>query len=178
MANIFVISDTHFCHKNILTFMDSRTPNTLLRPGFMDVDHMNEIIIQNWNKVVQPQDKVYHLGDFTFGSKNNIEKIAPRLNGHKRLILGNHDYDAKFYYPYFEQVMSWRQFGLDKFKRPVFLCHYPLDIAAFDYRARDALNIHGHLHSSITDKPYHVNVCVEKINYTPRTIEEIIDENT
>jgi calcineurin-like phosphoesterase family protein len=170
--DIFVISDTHFSHKNILNFL--KVDGTRVRPEFNDMDVMDETMVNNWNKTVKPNDIVYHLGDFSFGGKQNIEKFANRLMGRKRLIMGNHDYDAKDYTKYFEKVMSWRQFGTD-FKRPVILCHYPLDEVSFNYRGKNGVNIHGHLHDKFTGKPHHVNVCVENIGYTPISIEQIID---
>ena len=39
--------------------------------------------------MVRPKDIVWHLGDFCF-SKRNLE-IAARLNGNKKLVMGNHD---------------------------------------------------------------------------------------
>jgi len=175
MRNIFVISDTHFNHSNILKFTHA-DQTTMLRPGFDSVEHMNETIIQNWNNTVRPEDVVYHLGDFSFTSSKNIEKFASRLNGRKRLILGNHDYEPKLYYPYFQKIFSWREFGTDMFNRPVILCHYPLHHSAYDYRStRQAILIHGHLHQNLTGLDNYVNVCVEHTNYTPVAIEDIVD---
>ena len=171
--NIFVISDTHFCHANILTFKDKN--DKLIREGFRDIGHMDEVIIDNWNRIVKPQDKVYHLGDVVFG-KSNIKRILPRLLGKKRLVLGNHDYEAKSYYPHFQKVMSWRQFG--EFRKFIVMTHFPLHTSAFDYRAKGkpAINIHGHLHEKeIPDTKHHVSVCVEKTGYKPVSIEDIID---
>lgn len=171
---IFVISDQHHCHSNILTFKDIK--GDLIRPGFNSIEEMDELIIENYNKTVGDNDSVYHLGDFCLGGKDNISRIASRLRGKKRLVLGNHDYEAKLYYPHFQKVMSFRQFG-DLFKLPVYLCHFPLMEVAYNYRHRImGINIHGHIHTNETESVYHKNVCVEKINYTPIAIESIIDE--
>ena len=81
---LFLTSDTHFGHKNILHLGKGRPFNDIL-------DH-NETIIKNWNEVVKPTDMVYHLGDFAMG--NNLKLLRDwlsRLNGQKHLILGNHD---------------------------------------------------------------------------------------
>ena len=45
MSNIWVISDTHFRHSNILNFIDHNT-GKLVRPMFTDVDAMDEHIIE------------------------------------------------------------------------------------------------------------------------------------
>lgn len=175
MSDIFVISDTHFGHANILTFKDLE--GGLIRPSFSNIDEMDEFIIDNWNKTVKPTDKIYHLGDFSFGGKANIAKYANRLNGKKRLVLGNHDYNAKEYIRHFEKVMSWRQLGM--FDIPVYMCHFPLMPEAFNYRHRTlGINIHGHIHEKNLEHPSkcHFNACVERINYTPISIETIITE--
>ena len=56
MGNIFVISDTHFQHSNILKFTDRNTGKPV-RP-FQTVQDMDETMVENWNKVVKPGDKV------------------------------------------------------------------------------------------------------------------------
>ena len=85
MSNIFVISDTHFGHKNILTFLNE--DGSRVR-DFSSLEEMDELIVENWNKTVSDQDIVYHLGDVYFGAGHQHLK---RLRGRKRLILGNHD---------------------------------------------------------------------------------------
>lgn len=172
--NIFVISDTHFSHKRVLEFRDAK--GNLIREGFQDVQHMDEMIIEKWNNTIKPNDIVYHLGDVAFALNTNpLGRILPRLMGRKRLIMGNHDYEASDYVPYFEKVMSWRQFGTDMFKRPIVLTHFPLHESAFRYRAGgDGINIHGHIHEKDAPTEAHRNVSVEKINYTPVAIEDLL----
>ena len=65
MSDIWVISDTHFNHAPILTFKDyaGKPP----RDGFTDVDHMNQVMLDNWTSVVKPNDTVIHCGDVLFG---------------------------------------------------------------------------------------------------------------
>ena len=64
--DIWVISDTHFDHANILNFTDAVGKPTR---NFADVEAMNEHMIERWNSVVKPGDKVYHLGDVLFGTR-------------------------------------------------------------------------------------------------------------
>jgi len=52
---------------------------------------MNEKLIWNWNNVVQPEDTVYYLGDFSLAYRP-VEVVTPRLNGTKYLVPGNHDF--------------------------------------------------------------------------------------
>lgn len=82
---IWLTSDTHFNHEKIIEFC---------RSEFKDTNEMNEHIIKVWNEIIQPDDTVFHLGDFAFKTgqkKDQVKAIVERLNGKKTLILGNHD---------------------------------------------------------------------------------------
>lgn len=50
----YVISDTHFFHRNIIDYCK--------RP-FKSVEEMNSEMIRKWHRRVKPDDIVYHLGD-------------------------------------------------------------------------------------------------------------------
>ena len=164
MPDVFFVSDTHFDHANFLNFRDNA--GELIRP-FSSVEEMNELMIERWNSVVKPHDKVYHLGDVTF-RPNQFAPIAKRLNGHKRLIGGNHD-DLKNYEltRWFDRVQIWRIF-----KDEGFVCtHIPIMPEQF---RRVQFNVHGHIHQNILPSPY-LNVCVEHTNYTPLSMDEVKD---
>lgn len=75
-------SDNHWFHKNIMKYSN--------RP-FTSVEDMTQKMIKLWNKRVNPEDTVYHLGDFAFGRIEKIEELLKQLNGRKRFINGNHD---------------------------------------------------------------------------------------
>lgn len=84
MENIWFTSDNHFWHKNIKKFC----PNT--RKG-NTVEEMNELMIRRWQAQVQPNDRVYMLGDVFFCRVEEAMKIIDRLPGQKFLCYGNHD---------------------------------------------------------------------------------------
>jgi calcineurin-like phosphoesterase family protein len=86
-ANIFLISDTHFGHENMYKF--TGLDGLRVRAKFANASEGDEYMIQAWNQTVKPQDHVYHLGDVAFGPISIVQK----LNGHKRLVLGNHDFE-------------------------------------------------------------------------------------
>ena len=166
MRDIFIISDTHFGHENILKFVDSE--NKLIRE-FDSVDHMNEHMVECWNKTVNDYDIVYHLGDVYFDKGH---EILPRLKGRKRLILGNHDNGkSEFIQKHFQKVLMWREF--EEFN--CVLTHVPIHESGL-YKRK--YNLHGHVHRGshrglIEDERY-INCCVEVHNYTPLAIEEFI----
>lgn len=137
MINTWFTSDHHFGHKNILAFeKDARK--------FSCVEDMNETMVKHWNEVVKPKDIVFHLGDFAFGKANLV--YAGRLNGHKKLIMGNHDcYSSQDYLQYFEKL-----YGMIHWKDCV-LSHMPIHMN--EHGSRWFLNVHGHLHSKLVKSP-------------------------
>jgi calcineurin-like phosphoesterase family protein len=177
--DIFVISDSHFRHANILKFVDSEG-NPVRGHLFADVDEMDEHMIERWNSVVKQGDIVYHLGDVVMGDREWFKKNWPRLNGSKRLIVGNHD-DVPFLSSggFFKKVSMWRmfpEFGL-------MLSHVPLHPSnllrmtkpggVWPDDCETLLNVHGHIHQNASPEGPYRNVSVEAINYTPVNIEEL-----
>jgi len=153
MTKTFLISDTHFGHANIIKYCD--------RP-FANVDEMDQAIIKNWNSVVAPDDKVYHLGDVTLSKKKLY--ILDHLNGTKVLIRGNHDiFKLKDYMPYFKDVLATHELG------GYILSHIPLHDSQ---KQRFRGNIHGHIHEKNLPDPWYYNISVEQIGYTPITLEQ------
>ena len=154
-------------HSNILKFTDDA--GVKIRP-FASIEEMHEVMIERWNSVVKPQDKVYHLGDVTFRYGGEFTNLMSRLRGHKRLIVGNHD---KIWDPNlirsFDKVDLWKGFKDFNFTAS----HFPLNL---DTLRDGAFNVHGHVHAnSLKDKNY-INVSVEVRNYTPVNIDEIVQE--
>lgn len=160
--NTFLISDTHFNHNNILTFLNS--DGSKLRP-FNTIEEMNETLIKNWNSVVGVNDKVYHLGDVAFKNAHSLTSIMPRLHGMKVLIKGNHDtLKPSTYLEYFYDVRAYHV--LDK----IVLAHIPIHP---DSLSRWRGQVHGHVHSNTLPDKRYFNASVENINYTPVAFEEI-----
>lgn len=170
----FFVSDTHFGYANILNF--KQQDGTLVRPGFSSVEDMDETMISNWNSVVSPMDKVYHLGDVCF-KQGVLHAVMPRLNGHKTLLLGNHDtLDVKVYRKYFKAVYSTRYMEefLGKETRFI-LSHYPLHEFEFQFR-KNSVNLHGHIHEKDVGDPRYINLSVERIGYKPISVEEVFEK--
>jgi len=77
--NIWFTSDTHFNHKNTISYAQ--------RP-FESVEEMNEVMIEHWNALVRDEDTIYHLGDFSFGGSESILRILQKLKGRIHLCMG------------------------------------------------------------------------------------------
>jgi len=159
MRKIYLISDTHFNHVNIIKYCN--------RP-FNNVEEMNKILIKNWNNTVRDRDIVYFLGDFVLSKNKGIvmKKYDELLNGEIIFIKGNHDKKGKK----FEII----EYGDYKFM----LIHNPDSSYTFNF---DDWVIHGHHHANhLDDYPFinpikkRVNVSVEVINYKPVSLDLII----
>lgn len=166
---IFIISDTHFNHFNIIKYCN--------RP-WSTIDAMNHALIQNWNNVVSDDDIVIFCGDFCFARTSEAAEVTERftraLKGHKIIIKGNHDFkkfrycdvgwDAEFYQEWiFNDRFSFRH-------RPDNIQN---DADKFDFI------FYGHVHDKIIgDAPVNtINVCVDVNNFTPIDITNYFTDN-
>lgn len=170
MPSTFLASDTHLGHR----LMERTRP-------WETLEEHDETIIDNWNKVVGPKDLVWHLGDVCM-NRNKLH-LAGRLNGRKKLVMGNHDvHPIPEYLKYFEEVR-----GIKVFQWAV-LTHVPVHV---DQLNRFGFNVHGHLHGHTVQTegpcmnwkaeeddttmpdPRYFNVAMENIDYTPISVDVV-----
>jgi len=160
----WIISDTHFSHANIIKYCN--------RP-FKDIEEMDDAIVENWNSLVSDEDTVWHLGDFSFNGKENVEKFRKLLKGKIKIVLGNHDkrgmdfyYNAGFDAVYDQPVL------VDDF---FILSHSPVQWISNDM---PFANFFGHVHDSPLYKtvtPRSFCACVERHGYHPVLWDEAVE---
>lgn len=158
---VWIWSDQHFFHKNIISFSE--------RP-FDNVPQMNEHMIANYNEYVGEDDICLWVGDVGFGGNEAINEILSQCNGYKILIIGNHDFKGK--------NLRWIDFdethliyNLDWLDTNLVLTHYPMYNLEYPW-----VNIHGHLHifpTPDTGLPLSINVNCEVQGYRPRLLDEV-----
>lgn len=176
----FYIADTHFDHYNILAF-DHRP--------FITVEEMNKTMIDNWNSVVRHDDEVFILGDFCWGKEARWVELLEQLNGQKTLITGNHDIKPNKCRRYFVDVQEKKT--IEDGEHKIVLCHEP--IPCFRNHFYGWYHLYGHVHMSfewnmmehdrylmeqLYTKPcemYNVGCMLPYMNYTPRTLDQIIE---
>ena len=177
MDKIFYIADTHFGHKNIISF-DNRP--------FFDTKDMEDSIVENWNKVVDWGDRVYIIGDAVWDVEEVI-RIQERLNGYLYLVTGNHDDTSRNCY----EGIYKNYAEIEDNGRHVVLCHYPIMFYK-NMTNPNWYHLYGHVHAAwdhnmtenwrkqiealyLTEwKGYNVGCMMPYMNYTPRTLDEII----
>jgi len=136
MSKTWLYADPHFYHQGVCRFL--RYDGSPLRP-WDDAQEMSEKMIQWYNELVQPDDRVYILGDVAMNRKA-LEKSIPRLLGRKILVKGNHDTDKLSYYSqYFDDIRAY------VVKKGFIMSHIPIHPGSL---SRWSLNLHGHLHSN------------------------------
>ncbi len=151
----YYISDLHLGHENAMRRFDHRP--------FKSLEEQDNAIILNINTTVTPQDNLYLLGDVSWYRWAKDGKC-------KKLLQGI--YDLK---------------RIDDNGRIVVLCHYPL--AVWDQSHRGSYHLYGHVHDNLQDdgdlrhtvlshnemkNAYNVGCMLPYMNYTPKTLDEII----
>lgn len=170
---IYFTSDTHFGHKNIIEYCN--------RP-FEDVDEMNAEMVRRWNRVVGPNDTVYHLGDFALGPKDKWREHRLALWGRIIFICGNHD----------EPRARWRKEVLlpgDEEHESLFvttqygtvhMAHVPpggdpnRNLSRAGNEKVADFYLCSHIHNAWTRKKNVINVGVDVWDFTPRSLIEIL----
>lgn len=159
----------HLDHKNILHLGRGRP--------FPDIETHNEALVDNWNSVVKSSDRVYFLGDFSFGPQKRADWYASRLNGRKYWILGNHDMRHGSG-PTPEVTRHFEWVGLIKTVTVeghyIVLCHYPF--LEWDRAHKGSWHLHGHQHGNgaVSERP-RLDVGVDCFNYKPVSFNEIAE---
>lgn len=138
MENVWFTSDTHHWHDRIREFC----PDT--RRG-ESTEEMTELLIEAHNSVVKPGDRVYHMGDFCFKGKTQIESVKRRLNGQIHLIFGNHDRVIKKSAHLSGLFASVRDYRFIKIQEQHFaLSHFPM--ARWENMGKGSIMLFGHTH--------------------------------
>jgi len=160
LDRVWILSDTHFWHDNIVVYHN--------RPE----DH-TQLMIRRWRELVPRDGLVLHLGDVVHGiPTQELWSRFPRLPGRIHLVPGNHDRLARV-----EVFIAAGWVILDPFSfayRDHHICftHEPMPEEEL---LPGSINVHGHIHSQPAPSPRHLNTCVEMLDYSPVPLRPLID---
>ena len=200
---IYYTSDIHLFHKNV-----TNQGTNFNNGPFNYLDEMHETILKNWNNVVTNGDQVMICGDLCWKHNDESIALVSKLKGHKILCVGNHDSVKDLRYRnLFDEICDYKEIT-DNIKGKnygVVLSHFPI---MFWNKMKQINNdgsprtknynilLYGHTHNSNEEKLYqqflkyvndnygygamafNVGCMMPYMNYTPRTLEEIITANT
>ena len=162
---------------------------------FTDIEKHDQTIIDNWNNTVGIDDDVYILGDISWYNSTKTIEIFKQLNGNKHLIKGNHDSKLlknRELQSLFVEIRDYKE--LQCYDRKfIVLSHYP--IPCFKNHYYGSYHLYAHVHNgfeynmmlnikrqmeelyNVPCEMYNVGCMIDYMNYTPRTLDEIIKAN-
>jgi len=157
MSRVFGTSDWHLGHKAICKY----------RKQFKNITEHDQALIDNYKRVVGKRDTCYFFGDICF-TDESLDLLRD-LPGRKILIMGNHDgqnmKDKKRLWEVFDDIIASKSY------KGVWLTHVPFH----DSELRSKYCIHGHTHSASVDDSRYFNICVEKTDFTPILLKDVIE---
>jgi calcineurin-like phosphoesterase family protein len=164
--NLYFTSDSHFSHSNICSATTKWENAKGKTRQFSSLDKMNSTIVDNINSVVGENDILFHLGDWSFGGFDQIEKFRSQLickNIH--VVVGNHDHhitnnkediqslftSVNYFIPEllvrrpvtrYRKMVGYDRIEIERFRFCLF--HYP--IASWIDMNEGVIHLHGHVH--------------------------------
>jgi len=160
---IGLLATRTFDHANIIGYAK--------RP-FATVEEMNEALLRNINAKVQPNDRLFHLGDF---AKSKIEYFRKAINCRNVvLILGNHDrinYRSTLFSGVFDRFTLKTE--IDGERKDIVLDHYAMKV--WNKSHYGAWQLYGHSHGGLPDDETALafDVGVDCHNYMPLNLQDI-----
>lgn len=155
---IYLTSDLHFGHKNIMKYCPKRIDKIkewanekgLIVTDTNLIELMDRWLIDLWNSQVKKSDTVYILGDFSFHNAEENKRLLGKLHGKKFLILGNHDGNSDKLENYFEQITQIKELKYKDESGETFcfeLCHYAM--VTWNRKEHGTIQLHGHSHGNL-----------------------------
>jgi calcineurin-like phosphoesterase family protein len=169
--SVFITSDLHFGHRNILKYQGNRPWDT--------VEAMDEGLFYEWCSKITMDDEVYFLGDLTLTSRmDKTLDIVNRLPAKRIYVcLGNHDIglrrlSKKGLLPERVEVFGSKPVSRTINDKRVLMWHYPsAEWPGCEYREysghgeqnkhkawEGVWHLHGHSHGKGSDIPGKVDV--------------------
>lgn len=189
----YYLGDAHFGHWNSVKYDAANGAK-----NFSSIEERDKLIIDNINKVVTPQDNLYFLGDVSWYKPNETAELIKQIKCKNLfLVIGNHDSWAKNgkCRKLFQGIYDIKQ--IKDGDNQVALCHYP--IMMFKGQHKGVIHLYAHLHNTDEERDYreflnelnkrikvrdgdryqkvrayNVGAMLPHMDYTPRTLEEII----
>lgn len=125
MAETWFTADTHFDHEFVARLR-----------GYDPTERHDRAVVKEWNRIVGPNDTVWHLGDVGMGERERWSHWVWQLNGNIRLVTGNHDrvnpainnVDYDLFQSWARMFDSIQQFATVKYRGELLLLsHFPYD---------------------------------------------------
>jgi calcineurin-like phosphoesterase family protein len=160
--SVYFTADNHFGHSGA---------RSLYRRPFASVAEMDRAMIDRWNSVVQPDDEIWHLGDFAVRqSSERIDSLLSMLHGSKHLVAGNNDDAAVTGGNGWQSLQQYAELVIDGVR--LVLCHYPF--RTWRDMGNGAINLHGHSHGRLKPLTRQRDVGVDAWDFRPVRLEQVL----
>ena len=160
--SVYFTADNHFGHSGA---------RSLYRRPFASVAEMDLAMIDRWNSVVQPEDEIWHLGDFAVRQPSErVDSLLSVLHGSKHLVTGNNDDAAVTDRSGWTSLQQYVELMIDGIR--LVLCHYPF--RTWRDMGKGAINLHGHSHGRLKPQPRQYDVGVDVWDFRPVRLEQVL----
>ena len=156
MSQTWVTGDEHYGHYEII--------NRCERP-FSSLQEMEKELINRHNEVVSKNDRVIHIGDFSFYGKDNTNKIISMLNGHHTFLKGDHDKKWLKGHP------ELREFKINRVS--VICFHWPM--LSWPKSFYGSIHLFAHCHGNLTHDKKAMDIGVDTNNFYPYSSQQIFE---
>jgi calcineurin-like phosphoesterase family protein len=176
---MFFTSDTHFFHDKIVEKCEPRQ-------HLKTIEAHNEELVRRWNATVSPDDIVWHLGDFSFGTVEETRSVIECLHGTKFIVLGNHDRNIRAMVRMGFDAAFPSEIVVRLGGNPFLLSHYPYQegqiarhvekYGELYTKKTDLPLLCGHVHQAWKKQGKMLNVGVDIWDLAPVSAERILQE--
>ena len=193
-GKIWVTSDTHFHHKNIVKGCSEwvvQEPESSHRiqkvRNFKSLEEHDNQLITNFNKLIAEDDILYHLGDWSFGGIESIWNFRKMLRCRTiHLIYGNHDEkieadrelpntgELRSAQSLFNSVAHYKEITINKQK--ICMSHYSMRV--WNKAHKGAIMLYGHSHGTLPEETNRksMDVGVDTNDLKPYLLNDIIEK--
>jgi len=160
---IWFTADFHLSHKNIIKYSN--------RP-FKTVEEMDEIIINNLEERIKPQDILYFLGDLTFKEIKAREFFQRFEEIEIHYIIGNHDSSEviKIIKENSASVSYLKDIKIEE--QPITLCHYAMRV--WNKSHFNSWQLYGHSHAKLSPMGKQYDVGVDNNDFYPISFNNLM----
>ena len=179
MSQIYFSSDFHYNHENLVKGCTTWEDLGSCR-DFNTLEEHNQKLVDSINNTVKANDRLYFLGDWSMGGKDEVINFRKRVKCKNiHFILGNHDIHVDKNYnkcqDLFNSVKIYDDIQIGKSE--FILMHYPI----YSWHRKkstkhSSIHLHGHTHKELDYHPSALCVCIDTVKeFRPLHIEEIRD---
>lgn len=183
MNRIWIVSDTHYGHGNIVKGVSTWQDTHACR-DFSTLEEHDNTVVKNINDCVDKDDYLYHLGDWSFGGREKVAEFRNRIKcknviitfgNHDVHIAGNHILKYKNRFVNAQDLFNGCYTILEKKwqQQRYVLCHYPIHSW---HKIGKAIHLYGHTHKELNYHPMAVCMSMEcHPEFRPFNLDEILN---